>query len=460
VGRETSEKWLNGSGQAIRTFTFSYDQAGRLTAASDPSSSYAYGYDAADRLTSVDNQGTPNVPHVVLNYGYDGFNNQTGVSDSLGGSVTYGFDAGHRLTAATLSAGTASANVTFGYDTHDRLTAVTRQAGGAGPTVTSSLGYDNGDRLTSLSHSSTQAGSLANYSYGFDAANRVTTYTGPEGTLNYSYYSTGEVIGVSGAHNENYSYDLNGNRNMAGYQTGPDNRLTNDVTYTYTYDNEGNMLTKTRTADGQQWTFSWDYRNRLTEVVVKTAGGSTLTDDVFTYDVEDRRIGKSVSGSAQAPSTLWTVYDGDNAFADFNGSGSLTARYLYGLGLDDLLGRVDGSGNLAWYLTDELGSVRQLVTSSGTVLDQLTYDSYGNILTESSAANGDRFNFSAREWDGEIGQYSYRARPYSPSAGRFESEDPSGFGGGDSNLYRYGGNGPTNAILSPAREKTSLSRNW
>ena len=34
---------------------------------------------------------------------------------------------------------------------------------------------------------------------------------------------------------------------------------------------------------------------------------------------------------------------------------------------------------------------------------------------------------------------------YDPSIGRWLSEDPSGFDGGDPNLYRYVGNSPANA---------------
>ncbi len=64
-------------------------QFGRLTSASDPDASYAYGYDAAGRLTSVDNAGTPGVPHVVLSYGYDTVNNRTSLTDSLGAGIQY-----------------------------------------------------------------------------------------------------------------------------------------------------------------------------------------------------------------------------------------------------------------------------------------------------------------------------------------------------------------------------------
>jgi RHS repeat-associated protein len=47
--------------------------------------------------------------------------------------------------------------------------------------------------------------------------------------------------------------------------------------------------------------------------------------------------------------------------------------------------------------------------------------------------------------DGETGLYYYRARYYDPTMGRFISEDPLGFGAGDTNLYRYVGNSSTMA---------------
>jgi RHS repeat-associated protein len=228
---------------------------------------------------------------------------------------------------------------------------------------------------------------------------------------------------------------------MTGYATGTGNRLTNDGTYTYTYDNEGNTLTKTRTSDGQTTTFTWDYRNRLTEVIVKTSGGTTLQDDRFTYDVENRRIGKNTLSGGQ----MWTLYDGVNPYADFNSSLNLAFRYLYGRAIDSILARWDGT-NALWYLTDKLGSVRMDATTSGSVSDQLVYDSYGNMVSETSSSSGDRFKYTGREWDAEIALYFYRARYLTPADGRFESEDPSGFSAGDPDLYRYARNHPTTAI--------------
>jgi RHS repeat-associated protein len=216
------------------------------------------------------------------------------------------------------------------------------------------------------------------------------------------------------------------------------NRLTADGTYTYSYDNDGNMIGRTRTSDGQVTTFTYDYRNRLTEVLIKTSSGTTVQDDKFTYDIENRRIGKNTLTGGQT----WTLYHGLNPYADFNSGGSLTYRYLYGNAIDFLLARMDTSGTPMWYLPDKLGSVREDVQTTGSVLDSITYDSFGNILSETHSSSGDRFKYTGREWDSEFGQYYYRARNYNAAIGRFENEDQVGFRGGDTNLYRYVKNAP------------------
>jgi RHS repeat-associated protein len=306
--------------------------------------------------------------------------------------------------------------------------------------VTTTYSYDNANRLTGITHSSSVAGTLMTLTYGYDAANQLTSYSGPDGSLTYGYDNGGQLTGVSGAHAETYTYDKEGNRTMTGYTTTIGNRLTADGTSTYAYDNDGNMVGRTRTSDNQVTTYTYDFRNRLTEDLIKTSGGVTVQDDKFTYDVENRRIGKNTLSGGQS----WTGYDGVNPYADFNSSGSLTYRYLYGNAIDFLLARVDTSGTPMWYLTDKLGSVREDVSTSGSVLDSITYDSYGNILTESSPSNGDRFKYTSREWDSEIAQYYYRARDYNPAIGRFLTEDPLALGAGDSDLYRYVGNNPVN----------------
>ena len=57
--------------------------------------------------------------------------------------------------------------------------------------------------------------------------------------------------------------------------------------------------------------------------------------------------------------------------------------------------------------------------------------------------------------DDLTGLLYYRARWYDPSQGRFISEDPIGFRGGDTNLYAYTFNDPIN-LTDPSGEIAPL----
>ena len=89
--------------------------------------------------------------------------------------------------------------------------------------------------------------------------------------------------------------------------------------------------------------------------------------------------------------------------------------------------------------------MRDIVSSSGSVLDHVVYDSFGNILTESNASNGDRFKFAVMQYD-SVASLSYdRARSFVPNVGRFVEQDARGFSAGDTNLYAYTHGDPVNA---------------
>ncbi len=184
--------------------------------------------------------------------------------------------------------------------------------------------------------------------------------------------------------NQTYSDDANGNRTMTGDSTGTGNELSSDGTYNDTCDAADNMTSKTDIATGVETDYVWDDRNRLVEVD-QVVSGVTTTLAQYTYDALNNPI-KVVEGG----STRWTVYDGNRPVLDFNGSGTLTARYLQGPMVDEVLARDTPSGGVAWYLPDRLGTVRDIIDNSGTVLDHIAYDAYGNILSQSNASAGDR----------------------------------------------------------------------
>jgi len=303
--------------------------------------------------------------------------------------------------------------------------------------ATTTYTYDTLHRLAQLQHQGGNGSAIAGYGFGYDAASRITRITDIDGTTNYGYDDTNQLVGADSSYrsDESYSYDANGNRTNAGYQTGVNNQLLSDGVYTYTYDDEGNLKTRTKIGTSEVRTFTWDYQNRLVSVTDQFGTMATSTVS-YTYDVLNRRIAKSVNGS----STQF-VYDGDNVILEFNGSAIPSVRYLQGPGVDQTLAQ-EGNGQTSWMLTDHLGTVRDLVNNSGSVVNHFTYDSLGQVLNSTPGGVDTRYKYTGREFDAETGLYYYRARYFDASVGRFIGQDPIGFSAGDSNLYRYVANSP------------------
>jgi RHS repeat-associated protein len=130
----------------------------------------------------------------------------------------------------------------------------------------------------------------------------------------------------------------------------------------------------------------------------------------------------------------------DNIVEQLNASGSPTARYTQGLGIDEPLEVKVGNGSY-YYSADGLGSVVALTKSNGSAVN--TYFGYNTFGAMPSASEtvANPFRFTGREWDPETNLYYYRARYYDPLWGRFLSEDPLQFDVSD-NFYLYVGNNP------------------
>jgi len=208
------------------------------------------------------------------------------------------------------------------------------------------------------------------------------------------------------------------------YSYNSSNELTSNSSGSYTYDANGNTL-----SDASGNTYTWDSENRMLSAVVPSTG--TVT---FKYDPFGRRIRKS--------STLGTtnyLYDGADVIDEIDQSGNSLAYYAQGPGTDEPLSMLRG-GTTSYYLGDGLDSTTSFSSSSGTLTNTYTYDSYGRITTSSGTLTNP-YRFTGREFDSESGIYYNRARYYDTGAGRFLSEDPVGFDGG-ANFYRYANNNP------------------
>ena len=176
----------------------------------------------------------------------------------------------------------------------------------------------------------------------------------------------------------------------------------------------------------------------------------------YTYDALDNRIGMNENSTQ-----TWTLYDGTNPIMDFNSSGSLTTRYLWGP--TGIVARQTSGGSVSWYLADHLGTVRDLINNSGAIIDHVDISAFGTVLDESSPTSGDRFvGFAMLQRDTVTGLNLAVYREENPGTGRWDSQDKAGFAAGDTDLYRYVSNGPTNASdllgLGPQRTWTKAGR--
>ena len=139
----------------------------------------------------------------------------------------------------------------------------------------------------------------------------------------------------------------------------------------------------------------------MTSATEYAPGGQAILAQVtYTYDVFGNRLQQTTFTASTGATTVQRYgYDGQNVWADLNSSNQLETRYLYGDAVDQILARVSASGLVAWYLTDHLGSVRDIMNDSGAILDHRDYDAFGNITYETNPAAGDRYGFTGREFD-------------------------------------------------------------
>jgi RHS repeat-associated protein len=391
-----------------------------------------YSYDALNRRSLVSYADGSTVQP-----SYDAANRLTGLADSSSGSLSWGYDGLDRLTSAV----TPQATIGYTYDAAGRRTSMTPAAQAIVNYV-----YDNANRLTSLTQGSETV------QFGYDAANRRTSLILPNAiSMAYAYDAANELTGINYVSPTNtamgaltYGYDLDGRRisktgsfatdvlpasTTAAGTFDANNRQTTFNGTAQTYDANGNL-----TSNGID-TFVWNARNQLTQI---NAGSTTQFS--YAYDALGRRTSKSVAG-ASAPTTY--LYDGMNAVQE--AVGSVTNPILTGLGVDERFARNDVNGRTD-LLTDALNSTIALTDPTGKITQQYSYDPYGSVtMSDTSTGFTNPYLYTGREAD-SAGLYYYRARYYSPAMGRFISEDPIGFSGGQNNFYGYVAGNPIGLI--------------
>jgi RHS repeat-associated protein len=272
---------------------------------------------------------------------------------------------------------------------------------------------------------------------------------------------------------ELYDYDPNGNRIGTAQQVGLNNQTLAEDKYTYQYDAEGNRTRRTaKSASAPEpiEDFTWDHRNRLTKITFRSAAGVETRSIEYRYDLLNRlvlrRLDSNGAATAGGVSDIWLAgYDGINptlALSSLN-STAVTNRYLWGPGVDFLLAdeqltTTSAPGNTLWPLGDHLGTLRDLADLTGgsfTITNHRVFDTFGRLNSETNASVDTNFAFTGKFFD-DLGDAENSTslshhwnRWYDPQTGKWMSEDPIGFAGGDANLGRYVGNGAT-IFLDPS----------
>ncbi len=420
-----------------RVIAYEYDAAGRITRVSDPDSTTQFEYSPIGKVSRVVATGPSGVAR-SLAYEHDALGNTIRVTDSLGGSTEYSYDELSRLVSIRQEgASLRPKQVDLIYSASSSLAEVRRFADlGAAVSVGSTVMEYSCETcehgLTGVRHLRADGSSIHAIEIARDDAGLVTEVIDAEGSHIYAHDGAWRLLSVDHPEggpqpDEQYAYDAAGNRTSShlgtgqvhGYSIGAGgNELRADSRFTYETDAAGNVSRRTEKATGRSTEYRYDHRNRLTEVTERDAGGALLGSSTFVYDASDRRIRVVENGVV-----LDFVYDGSNPCIILDGAGQVVSRRLYGRGSDTIIAD-EVAGATRWYLTDHLGTVRDLLREDGVPIAHSIYDSFGNLLGSSMPVEAEGLGFIGRERSAATGLYHVRARPYDPWSGRFLERDP------------------------------------
>lgn len=298
-------------------------------------------------------------------YAYDAAHRLTQVSDSAGNSVTYTLDAMGNRTAEHVRDSLSALRRTHSlvYSTLNRLHQTVNASSTGGATTT--YGYDNNGNLTSVS-----APLGRNSSNLYDELNRLRQITDPaSGVTVIAYDEHDNVAAVTDPKGQTTGYTYNGFGDLL-VQASPDTGTT-----TNTYDSAGNVATSTD-ARGATATFDYDALNRVIGVT-HTLTGSPTQALTFEYD-------QGVNGKGQ----LTRVTDADHAMSwaydeqgRVNGKGVTVGAVTLGTGYGYIDGRLVAqtlpSGNQLFYTYDAAGRVASISVGGTTIVTNVTWEPFG-----------------------------------------------------------------------------------
>lgn len=414
---------------------FTYDSAKRLSSVRKGSVSTSYTYDRRNMLTRARNETG------IVGFTYDAMGRV--IQEINNGTVDYVYNEEGEL----ISQSAFRRDLQYDYDVRGLLSKLIAPSGAFDFTYDAldrrtNLQYPNGDRTTykfdaigQLTEQSHSGSFSAVYQYNFDEANRLTQWQGDGTAKTYQYNAASEIIDVLdnfGAYS--FTYDEMGNRTSDGGQFDENNRLLENESHRFSYDANGNLITKFNKTTGQFTKYSWNERNQLVKFEQYADESASLADSSTTYSYGPlgRRWSKVKDNKIE-----YFSYSGMDRIATLDSRKQPIEHFDFGPGIDEPF-VLEKDSTPYFYFTDYLGSVKA-ITDGSSVISSYDYSAYGQ-----TEVSGDEtlnpYRYTGRESE-EEDLYYYRARYYDPDLGRFISSDPIGLGGGV-NTYTYGFGNP------------------
>jgi RHS repeat-associated protein len=324
----------------------------------------------------------------------------------------------------TVTAGAGSATVSWtpvstGGDALSGYT-VTASPGG----VTASVGpYATSATVSGLTAGTAYTFTVTATSAAGSTASGATTAVTPGNETSYSYDQAGNLTGS----------ETDGLTTTSSYNADEEltKAVTGSATTAYGYDADGDQTS----AGNQAYTY-----NALAELATTTTAAGTFS---YGYDSSGNLTTTSLNGSK----VQGTVWDTNNslplAAEDTSASGATTADYVYQP--NQQLADVTSGGSSYTPVSDWLGSVTGLLSSSGSQVSSTAYGTYGtaSVTALSSGTPLISLGYAGSYTVPGVGLDDMRARDYNPAEGAFTTVDPMLTSTGQA--CAYAGDAPVNA---------------
>ena len=406
-----------------RTLSLIYNADGTLASIATPdSTSISYGYTTAggtQNLTSVTYPTSPasKIGYVYANSAPTLMNALTGVLDDSGNSIySWTYDAyGRALTSQT--GNEANANITT--VTYDDTTGKRNVTNALGVTDTYTFATSqNMQKVTSISRSATSTTAAATKSYRYDSNGYVASMTDWNGNpTTFVNNAHGLPTAISQAVNSVPSVARNTTIAYDSVWTRlPSSIVTDGLTASFTYDGNGEQLTKTLTdtttsnqpyataGQTRTWTNTWSnfllasVRNpngNFKNFAYDSSGALTAVTDALKHTTQiTSHSGGGLPMTIVDPNGVTTtlIYDGRQRLASKQISGS-TGKYTTGWAFDPDGNLITATLPDGSFLKNEYDTAHRLTK---------TTDALGSYITYTLDALGDRTQTNIYKNDGTL----------------------------------------------------------